>query len=143
MFEQRGREAGQCDGHADAALGLPARPRPDLVMAVAFTGYRDGYLKAYADAHRARRLQEERRRAEELSRFAKPAEPCKRSPSEIDRAFDRGWQDGFAGQLLKPPRPADQAEAYRNGHRIGTRDRGYARARELRAGKTRNHSRDR
>ena len=143
MFEQRGREAGQRDGQADAALGLTARPRPDLVMAVTFTGYRDGYLKAYADAHRARRWQEERRRAEEMSRIAKPAELRTRSPSVVDRAFDRGWQDGFAGQLLKPPCLADQAEAYRNGHRLGTRDRDYARARELRAEKTRNNSRDR
>lgn len=112
-------------------------------MAVAFTGYRDAYLTAYADAHRARRWQEERRRAEELSRTTTPEVQRVKRQSQTDQAFDQGWKDGFSGKQSRPPWSSDQADAYRNGHRLGTRDREFTRARQLRAEKTRDHSRDR
>ncbi len=139
MFERHGRNQGQRDGAADAALNLPARPKPDLIMAVAFPGYRDSYLAAYGDAHRARRWREERRRAEELSGAASPAKQSAKA-SQTGRAFDQGWRDGYDGKAGKPPRAPEHLEAYRNGHRLGVRDRGYARARELRRERAQDHS---
>lgn len=139
MLDQHGREHGQRDGHTDGGMGRAVRPRPDLLLAVAFPGYRDSYLTAYAEAHRSARWQEERRRADTMSKSAGPSRSAAK-PSGTDRAFDQGWRDGYGGNTVKPPRPQGQTEAYERGHKLGARDREYARAKELRRARAQDHS---
>ena len=149
MFECHGREQGTADGNADAALRLPARPRPALMMAVTFPGYRDGYLSAYRDAYRTRSWQEDRQHAERLAgRIGNQAVQHGSTLKQrtIDRVFEEGWQHGFHGKasaVNKLSGSAEEVDAYTRGYRIGVRDRDYARARDLRREHQRDHDRAR
>ena len=146
MFERHGQDHGRRDGNADAALARPARPRPDLAVSLLSSGYRDSYLQAYRDAHRARTWHEDRLRGEQMaSRQQKVAGRGKAfTTSRNDQAaFDRGWHDGYDGKPAKAPTEPSSADAYGRGYRIGTRDRDFARAKELRRKMQQDHDRAR
>lgn len=151
MFDQHRAHQGRADGEADAALGRPSRPRPDLLFAVAFSGYRDTYLSTYRDAYRQRMWQEERLRSEGMATRAHPKPTVRRTNprSALRRevvAFDAGWRDGENGAEASPAKAArtpEETAAYARGYRIGVRDRDFKRAKQLRAQKARDHDRGR
>lgn len=140
MFEKRGRKDGERDGRLDAKESYARDSRPNFSLALAFNGYRDSYLTAYRDAYNRQswinsKLTDQKELAKQEAH--KISKETKIPPALQKSEFERGWADGFNGKEAEPSSPnqikdgkgADQH--YLHGYKIGSRDRDYARAREL------------
>ena len=131
MFEGKGRDQGDADGRADALLNLARRPRPDLILAILFTGYRDAYLKNYRITYDAARRAGEYQRSDQLRKQVRTAQT--NHTTLQDRIFERGWKDGYeAREQDTQGLSKDDKASYQRGVNLGQRHREYEHADQLR-----------